>query len=166
MSDFNPYDPPATLNSDPEPAQEPTSGERHTPRMLEYLRGTRPWVLFIAILGYVGAGFAAIGAFAVMAAAAISSNTTGIGETGLVVGMGLLYLVGAVVAVWWATMLIRYAQSIGRALESDRTRDVEDALLKQKTFWKANGILAIAYIGLMILAIFAITIAAAAGALR
>ncbi len=165
MSDYNPYDPPASLGPTVGHEAETASGKHHTQRMLEYLRGTRPWVLFIAILGYVGAGFAAIGALAIMAAGTMSGSGRA-AEKGLMVGMAVMYLIGAVVGVWWATMLIKYSQSIGRALESDRTPDVEDALLKQRTFWKANGIMAIAYIGLVILAVFIITIVAAASGLN
>jgi hypothetical protein len=168
MNEFNPYDPPASLHSEPESESDISPGRHHTPRMLDYLRGTRPWTLFMAILTYVGAGFAAIGGLAVMVAAVVASSSTGSGksETAIVVGVGVMYFVAAALGFWWATMLIKYAQAIGRAVESDRTADVEHALLRQKTFWKANGILAIVYIGVMVVALFVFTIAAMAGAVR
>ena len=83
-------------------------------------------------------------------------------------GTAGILLLGKLTALgfWWATTLIKYAQAIGRAVESDRTTDVEHALLTQKNFWKTNGILAIVCIGLTVLALFVVTIAAVAGAVR
>jgi hypothetical protein len=167
MNDYNnPYDPPASLGAETRQGSGVSDGQHHTGRMIEYLGATRPWVLFIAILAYIGSGFAGIGALAMVIAAAVTGGPgrTGGAEMIIVVGVGLLYLLGAVLGVWWGTMLVRYAQAIGRAVENERTQDVEEAILRQKTFWKANGILAIIYIGVLIVGLFIVAIVAALGA--
>lgn len=106
---------------------------------LEALRGTRPWVLFLAILGVVGnvlvvgLGLVVIGMATVLA--------QGVGR-GLPPFVGPLYLAMAAINIAPIVFLFRYASRIRRAVE-DRGRSLARALEAQRSFWRYMGVLAL-----------------------
>jgi hypothetical protein len=120
-----------------------------TPTMVEHLQGTRPWVLFLSILGFVFSGFMVIAALG-MAAMGMASGDVGVAG-GL--ALGLFYLILAFVYVLISLYLFRYATSIGGLTASRASVDMEDALRHQKTFWRVLGIMSVLYLVLTVVAV-------------
>ena len=127
-----------------DPYAAPQSDIEISEGIIEALKGTRGWVLFIGILliigalgGLCGGGFMMLGGFASLAGGA------GPGEGGMLVGMSLFYIVFAAIyalPAWW---LIRYFSTLGDAVAYQDTEHVEKALFAQRTFWRGTGILII-----------------------
>ena len=125
-----------------------------TPSMIESLRATRPWALFLAILGFIAAGFMLIsGLFSIVGFSAMSHHS----YSGpfpfflmalLNILVGLLYIVPSY-------FLLKYATSIGGVLNYGGQHSMEQALSYQKSFWKFAGILSIISIVFAILGIAA-----------
>jgi len=118
-----------------------------TPRSIDLLRQTRPWVLFMAILTFIAAGFMVIaGVVLFFIGAAASQGRQGPGPV-----LGVLYLVLAAMYVFPAVYLTRYAARISDLVRMRRAIDLEAALEAQKMFWKSVGIMVIVGIGLYLL---------------
>lgn len=69
--------------------------------------------------------------------------------------MGVVYLLMALIYFFPALYLWQYASAIGRLLISEEAADLEEALHRQKAFWKFLGILAVIMFGLMLLGLLA-----------
>lgn len=138
-----------------------------TDSMLGSLRQTRPWVMFLSIMGFIFSGFAVLGglwmffAFSLMGAMphhgdvpALLNPLFGTIFGVLYLGMALfLYLIPCII-------LFRYSTAIGRIAGTDGQMALEDALLRQKSFWKYMGILMIVMLALYVLFIVGGIIAA------
>lgn len=126
-------------------------------RVVAALRKTRPWVLFLAILGFIGTAFTLLAAVMLflggsfMGSADLDGAVMPFG-TGFVVAMGIFYLVIAIVYFFAALYLMRYASAIKRAIDSLSVSEMEAALEAQASFWKLAGILALVTIVISILA--------------
>lgn len=144
---------------------------------VEALRQTRPWVLFLAILGLVVTGLMLLGGLVMLAGGAVaatqaasSMGPSGPGAAGFMGGfmavMAVMYLVMAVLYLFPIIKLFKYAGAIARLSRSGAVRDLEDALQQQKSFWKFLGIMVLVIFTLYILAIIAFVVfgAGAAGA--
>jgi hypothetical protein len=130
-----------------------------TQGVLQQLAGTKPWVRFMAVLMFVGAGFMLLGAlFILLAGGAImaSSKIGGVG-TGISAGVmsmfAILYASVALIYIYPALKLWGYANQIASLLVSGSTIDLEGALNQQRAFWKFLGIMVIAVFVLYIVAI-------------
>ena len=104
--------------------------------MLESLRATRPWVKFLAILGFIVCGLMALAALAVLGGAG--------GKEGPMASVGpalaVVYLLLVLLYFMPCLYLYKYAGAISRIAESGQAA-MEDALARQKSFWKFMGIL-------------------------
>lgn len=120
--------------------------------MLEALNATRPWVKFLAILGFIFTGFIALaGLFMLVAFSTIPVHPGMPRIFGPV--FGILYLVMAVFFYLIPCLhLIRYGNAITRIPATGQAA-LEDALKHQKSFWKYLGIFAIVAIAFYILVI-------------
>jgi hypothetical protein len=130
-----------------------------TENILAALRKTRPWVLLIAILGFIGAFFTAIAGIMMIAALGYMGSMGGdegnmvaqmMGGTKMFIGLGILYLAIAVIYIIISIYLLRYAGAIKRLSNSLNVADLEDALNAQASFWKTVGIMALISIVAMI----------------
>ncbi len=129
-----------------------------TERVVASLRKTRPWVLFIAILGFIGAAFTLIASIPMFLGGGMMGMGgmqgldagAGLAGTGFMIGMGVMYLLIAVIYFIASLYLLRYANAIKRAVTGLSAADMEAALEAQASFWKLVGILAIVSIVLMI----------------
>lgn len=122
-------------------------------RVVASLRKTRPWVLFIAVLGFIFAAFmliASIPMFLGGGMMGMDGMGAGLAGTGFMVGMGLMYLLLAAIYFIASLYLLRYASAIKRAVIGLNISDMESALEAQASFWKLVGILSIVSIVLMI----------------
>lgn len=165
MAGFDPYQGPI---ADPEraPASRPT-GLAVTEGMIEALVQTRPWVIFLAVLGFVGAGFMVLaGLF--MLIAGVAGIAAGTGTDALpgavTAGASFLYIAMAAIYVIPCLQMVRYATAIGR-IRFEGGPALEDALVRQRSFWRTLGIMTLVLIGLYVLAVVAVAVAAFAGAM-
>lgn len=146
----NPYAAPAAGSSG-------EHAELATPAVVQALHQTRPWVIFLSVLGCLGSGLMMIGA--VVGGAAMASRQGFGGEIAimLVYGvMGVLYLVPSF-------FLFRYGQRIGEFVHDPSGERLGAALEAQKSFWKFVGVLMAIILGIYCLMIpFAIFFASTA----
>jgi len=138
------------------PAAEPP-GVPITPNMILYLKQTRPWVLFLSILGFVFAGLCFLGGAFMLLGSRFMQFAQPQGPfsgTLFMTIMGAVYLLMGVFYLIPCILLIRYSGGIGRMLRTDLAGGMEAALKHQKSFWKYLGILTLSFIILYIVGIF------------
>lgn len=131
-------------------------GEAITQEMIEALRGTKGWVMLIAILMFIGAAFLVLGGLGIAFGGWMTSRAQPVGvPAGLFLGMTVFYLIGALVYIFLGVYLVRYAGAIGRLVQSGAASEMETALEQQRKFWKLAGILALISIVLAVIGILA-----------
>lgn len=123
-----PQEAPATV------AASPTAEDSAiTPKIRRALAETRPWVMLLAVLGFIVGGLGALGALLFLAMVAIAA-----GAPGLLVGLAML--VSPILYIVAAYFLMTYALRIGSFLRTGAVADLENAMMAQKSFWKLVGI--------------------------
>jgi len=116
--------------------------------MLDSLKATRPWVKFLAILGFIVCGLMALAALAFLGGASrMPGPMAGFGPV-----MGVVYLLLVLLYFFPCLYLYRYAGAIARIPAAGQGA-MEEALARQKSFWKFIGILTAVILGLELLAI-------------
>jgi uncharacterized protein DUF5362 len=100
------------------------------------LERTQPWVRFLAIMGFIAAGFMVL----VGVGAGIAGAATGRLET---IGLMVVYPIMAVFYVLPSMFLLRYADRIRSFVVSGLEQDLASALDAQRSFWKYAGIFTI-----------------------
>lgn len=129
------------------------SGGAITQNMIEALRGTKGWVLLMGILLFIGAGFMALTGAMMLIGGAATSEVPGGGAA--VAGMGVGYLLFALLYLFPGLYLVRYSSAIGRLLASGQGHDLERALDSQRRFWRFVGVLALVMMGVAVIGILA-----------
>ncbi|HEY7187931.1 MAG TPA: DUF5362 family protein [Vicinamibacterales bacterium] len=109
------------------------------------LQQTQPWVRFLAIMGFVAAGFMVL----VGVTAGVAGAVTGRLET---LGLMVVYPIVAVFYVFPSMFLLRYADRIRTFVASGLEQDLASALDAQRSFWKFAGIFTIVSVVFGILA--------------
>jgi hypothetical protein len=150
---YNPYEAPSGgygMGSSEMPPMGMGGGNMITPLMLEHLRGTKGWVRLFSILSFIGAGLMLLGAFSVMVA---FSALPGIPGSSKIPGfiVGLVYLPFAGFYLLPAVLLHRLANAMDNASMIPSSSTMEDALDKNRVFWKVMGIAALVLIGMSVL---------------
>lgn len=148
----NHYAPPRANVDDVTP-----SGQNITGEMIESLRGTKTWVLLVGILSLIGAGFMVLAGVAMLFGSAFMGSVGGEGASppGMLIGMGVGYILFAVIYIFPGLFLIRYSSAIGRLLSSGQAQDMEDALNQQRKFWKLIGVLVLIMFVIMVVGVIA-----------
>lgn len=142
----------ATPNAD---IQDIAGGEGlFTDSITTSLRKTRPWVLFLAILGFISAVLMGITTIPMFLGMGDMMNVGA--SSGVVMGMGLFYLAIAVVTFMASLHLLKFAGSIKQALSTLTAQDLEQALAHQASFWKLVGILSLISMIFMVVAIIGV----------
>ncbi len=137
-----------------------------TQAVLKQLAGTKPWVRFISVLIFIGAGLMLIGAVVMLfAGAAIFQNANlGAYGAGMGIGMAAAYAIFAFIYIYPALKLWKYANQIGGLLASNSVLDLEGALNEQRSFWKFIGIMMLLILVLYaVIAVVAVVAMVAAG---
>lgn len=118
--------------------------------VLAQLAGTKPWVRFMSVLMFVGAGFMLLMALIMLVAGGTiaSSAKAGTLPAGMMTGIAILYALLAGLYIYPAVKLWKYATQIGALLISGSMMDLEGALSQQRSFWK--------FLGIMVIALFAL----------
>ena len=165
MSDYeNPYHSPETQIV---PTAAQSAGVELTVKMLQYLNEASPWLRFIGILGYIGAGFTAFGGLI----GAISMNALGSAfdfSSDFGAGFGpmfLLYIPLALLVFLPAHFTFKFGQKIRAYKFTNSTEDLEEALKNNKSYWKFTGILYIISLALLPVMFIAMIIVGVAGVL-
>ncbi len=140
-----PSDVPGAFSPGSQPPVQPI-----TPLMAQHLLATRPWVLFLSILGFIGCGLMVVGALSMMG---MGGRPRGLfrpppDAPGLIhlvmAGLpGLIHLVMAGLSAATAWLLFKYAAAIKASRYSGSSGYMELALRRQKSFWRFMGIMTI-----------------------
>jgi hypothetical protein len=130
---------------------------------LKFLKQTKPWVRFLAVMVFIVVAFTVIGAL-IMLLVGVAGNFFGAGsETfGILPGEGMIigfvYLVIGILYITPGIFLFRYATAI-KVLESAcKSQALENALKYQRSFWRYIGILTVIYL-IVVAAIIAFSFA-------
>jgi hypothetical protein len=120
-----------------------------TPRTVELLKLTRPWVLTMTILMFLGAGLILMGAIAMIFIGFLGGGRGGVAP----LGVGAAYLAMAALFAAPPVFLARYYSRIGYLMRLRRAVDLEQALEAQKSYWKCIAIMSLVFIGLYIVVV-------------
>ncbi|MFO7567974.1 MAG: hypothetical protein R6X02_35360 [Enhygromyxa sp.] len=107
-------------------------------RTVAALRKTRPWVVFVAVISFVGAGFGLLGGLVLV--------TQSVGE-------GLVAIFGSVLVLLPGVAMIRYSQAINRLLHGGGVAELEQSMEAQASVWQIFGIYLLIYLVLVVLAV-------------
>jgi hypothetical protein len=145
------------------PGQGPLSA---SPRALEMLRQTRPWVLFLSILMFIGIGlYAVMGIFYLIMSIGLASSMSSRSAGGAFAGMGILgaaVMLGVGLLYFMPAMFLsRYAARINDVVRMRREADLERALEAQKSFWKFIGVMTLIVIGIYVVMFLILAVGAA-----
>jgi hypothetical protein len=155
----NPYAPPQpAFDLGPEA---PVDAGAVPDTIVEQLRGTRPWVIFLSIVGFLGAGF-----FGLMGIIFLGMGSIGGPTAKLPAAFGLIYIVPAIAMIFPSVGLLRYGSAIGRLVRDPRTERLIVALDHQRAFWKLVGIITAVMIALYPIAFVALAVFVAAKGMR
>lgn len=148
MADIgNPYAAPVVAGANPDAGV--AHGDAITEQIADVLRRTRPWVLFIAILGFLGAAFMVLlGVILVIFGASDAAGTSDAQLPFPTWVLGLLYLALVPVYAWPSLKLMKYSGRILEFLELGGAARLAAALDAQRSFWKLMGVFVIATIAM------------------
>jgi hypothetical protein len=132
-----------------------TGGTMVTPRAVEMLRQTVPWVRIMAILMFIGSGLMLL-AGAAMFPVGLAVR----GGGGPPAFLGCIYIPFALLYIVPALFLWRYAAHAKAFAITRHEQSLEEALQAQKSFWKFVAITALVVIGLYILVILGVLLVA------
>ncbi|HEY4012432.1 MAG TPA: DUF5362 family protein [Polyangiaceae bacterium] len=151
---MNPYSPPG-LSADIYPGAPPAYAAPPNGAVseaaVELLRQTRPWVVLLSIVAFIGSAAMVLIAIFMAGVAAF-----GPGAKGSMALLGLLYLPLGLLYIYPGVKLWSYGAAISRLAASRSVADLEDALAQQKSFWKFSGVASI-----VLFVVYAIAIIAA-----
>jgi hypothetical protein len=120
------------------------------PSLIELLAQTRPWVRLISVLIFVGMGLGVLGTL-VMGAVGARSGMPGSGAVSAAMFIPMLFVMALYIPP--ALFLWQYAAKIRQLQNGGGMPSLEEALSRQKSFWKYIGILAAVMLGLYAFAI-------------
>jgi hypothetical protein len=127
-----------------------------------HLTKTGPWVRFLSIMMFIGAGFLMLAgiSLALVALAGMQSPmspvTTGSLPNGAAFLLGPIYVIVALLTyIVPGLFLFRYASAIKVLKLNPSSLSLEDAIKQQKTFWRYLGILAIILLCVFVLIMMA-----------
>ncbi len=147
---MNPYAPPTSPYAPPPAMAPPAPGGAVSEQSVEMLRQTRPWVMLMGVLCFIGSAFMLLGGLGMLAMGALATATT---KSAAPMALGVVYIPLAGLYVYPGLKLTKYAGAIGRLLQSRGPADLDAALLEQKSFWKFAGITTVVMIVLYIVLI-------------
>jgi len=119
---------------------------RITNSIRENLLVTAKWARFLAIMGFIFTGIFGIFALVIL----ISALSSGVP---FFIGMGLGYLIAAIIMIFPGLYLIRFAVSIEKGLRSNKQGEFDYGIQSLKSLFKFIGIYTIVILSLYILAI-------------
>ena len=133
---------------EPAPGFAPQALDAVSAEAVELLRRTKPWVRLFSVLGVLGIVMMALGAVAMILVSFGPFHTL---PAAARLGVGALYFALAFVYVPPVVFLHRYASRIRDLVDEPTSRNLEEALRSQKSFWKYLGVLTVVAIGVYLL---------------
>jgi hypothetical protein len=129
--------------------------------MIRYLKGAAPWLVFLGVLGYIGAAVLGLLGLILLGAAVVGDTVFGRGFMGTLASAlgGPLHLAMGGLVFFPARFTHGFGVKIRRYMASGAERDLEEALRNNRSLWKFTGILAIVYLAFIPLGIIAAVIA-------
>jgi hypothetical protein len=114
--------------------------------MLGALKSTRPWVMFLAILGFICLAFMALGSLLLIFVGNAMTHQSNM-PAFFGPGLGMVELILVLVYIFPCLYMLRYGIAIGN-IPNTGQEAMEQALKQQKSFWKFMGILMIILLAL------------------
>ena len=158
---INPYQSPETAAV---PVRPLVAQGNLTENMLLSLKGASPWLRFLGIMGFIGAGFTILSGLFFIAFVPMVSQVwdeiPGFEMFSAVVGavfgggMAIFSIGGGVLMFFPSLFMYRFGDRIRRYLRTGADQDLEQAFKNNKSFWKFSGIICIislAFIPLLII---------------
>jgi hypothetical protein len=160
---YNPFQPPSATGGAPR-AQ---ASSAPLTAIVEAFRQTKPWVTFLSVLGYIGAGFMVLAGLITMASGALAGAAAS-GPLGAFAPLlGLFYIAFGGLYVVPATLLWRYGASISTFVETGDLERMVEPVVRQKSFWRFAGIMTIVMlIGYVVVILGAIVVGVSSGLSR
>ena len=149
----NPYQSPSTTPDGSTGFENGSAVNRNT---VEMLARTRPWVLFLAILGFICCGLMVLSAFSMMV---LGSQMTGAGAaagSAMMMPLCVFYIVLAAIYLLPTIKMMKYSSAINTLKYSPTVEALDNALDRQRSFWKTMGIFMIVMIVLWVVLMIAI----------
>lgn len=125
-------------------------------RTIDLMRRTRPWVVFLAVLGAIGSVFLIIGALAALALggaatkAMMGTDPEG-APTWLPMALAAVYVVIALLYVMPVIKMFKYSGAVKSLVRTRSLRDLESALEHQRSFWKFIGLTTAVFMAVYVL---------------
>lgn len=141
----NPYQPPGSSYDPHAPVGAGEDAAEVSDEIVEAMRQTRPWVLFLGVLGFISVGLMVLLGFGVMAMGGVKGMPSG--------ALGIVYIILGAVYVIPSLYLWRFGSRIGTLVQFRSTTSLRDALVQQKSFWRFVGILSAVLIVVYVLVI-------------
>ena len=130
----------------------PDGGLMITETAKDYLAETAKWGKFLAIIGFVGIGFMVVVALGIILfGGTMLAGMPGGDPYAAVGGMALLggiYLVGAALYFFPTLYLYRFSARTKRALQTNDTTTLTEALENLKSLYKFFGIITAIFVGI------------------
>lgn len=111
-----------------------TSNSEISPKAVDDFKASAPWMKFIAILGFIFAVLAIIGALMVLS---VGNGVPGVGF------IAVMYLVFGGLYGYVSYLLWQWATNVGNYGLTRDPRQLETAFAKQKAWWMTVGIITI-----------------------
>ena len=131
-----------------------------------YLLETAKWQKVIGILMAIGTGFIALAAILFIGLGAFAPDTIASADkpAAYFIIMGIIYIPLTVLYFFMTRYMLRSAKYLKAWCASDAEEDLTEGLKNNKSYFKFSGILAIVGIGLGVLLLICVAIAAVAAA--
>lgn len=110
------------------------------------MQRTRPWVLFIGIVGFIAAAFMALGTVGMLL---MSGRMGGGGGAGMMIVIVLIYGLFSLATFYMALCLVKYASRIGLFIGTRHVDHLNAALHEQYKYFLVLGILLAIYVALI-----------------
>ena len=140
--------------SEPSEAQNTSVNENRA--ILNYirnsLRGTRPWIRFLSILGFIGTGVTVIIGLGIMVGGSFFPIPP---EAPPLVYLGIFCILTSVFYLVPSIWLSKYSSAIDSFLKGGDSVQLGKAIAYQKSFWKFTGILVLVFMVIAILGFIA-----------
>lgn len=150
---YNPYEAPGASGYSAGPNM--GNAGMITPLMVDHLRNARPWIRFLSIMCFVGAGFMVLAAGLMFLGGLVglaASKSRAPGTEALVGPIGgVFYFVMAGFYAFPGVLMHRVANAIDGFVTMPSSSSLEDALDKNRSYWKTCGIMALVMIGFTVL---------------
>jgi len=151
MTEFNNTE---ITQSPPDPYQNPQETYANIksvdPKIVAAAKATKPWLRFLAIMGFLSSGLMLLLGFVMIGLSAIASEFA---EMSILQGLmiGSFYILGAFVYLLPTIKLWKYGTSINNLALSNKPEDLFQFIEAQRSFWKTIGVISLIWIGMVFL---------------